>query len=597
MEDKLAALPDKPGVYIMKNRNKRIIYVGKAISLKKRVRSYFTGEKDIKTRILVENIADIEFIITSNEQEALLLENNLIKQWKPRFNINLKDGKTYPVIRITNEPYPRIFRTRRIVLDGSLYYGPYPNSNQVDIYLHILEGIYPLRKCKGHALKKRTSPCLYYHIHRCNAACCGYISQEEYREEVNKIRKLLSGNSRELIVEYEKKMAEASQAQEYEKAAGLRDQLFAIKHFSETQKIVDFKQEARDYIGFYTEEIQGAFIILQMRDGKLIGREIFRTEIYAKPEEALVQFFLQYYGQINIIPERIFLPLEVDISQLEYFLSKNAEKDKKVKVIIPKRGRHLKLIIMANENARAAVKEQALSEKDNKAVEQLQNLLELKSPPKRIEGFDISHLAGKNMVGSMVSFFNGRPDKKAYRYFRIKSLQNRQIDDYEALRESVARRYTRVLNENLERPDLILIDGGKGQLHAALEILKALGLDDIPVISLAKKHEEIFRVDAEEPLMAEKSHPGLRLLQAVRDESHRFGIKLNRQLSQKELATSVFEHIKGIGKKKSRDLIVKYGSVENILKDTPENIAVMAGINEETARELINYLKQIVTSS
>jgi len=590
---KLTQLPDNPGVYLMKNKQKRIIYVGKAISLKKRVRSYFSGEKDIKTRILVSNIDDIEFIVTSNEQEALILENNLIKQWKPRYNINLKDGKTYPVIRITHETFPRIFRTRRIILDGSFYFGPYSNVNQVEIYLKIIEGLYPLRKCKDRDKpKKRTHPCLYYHIHRCKGPCCAYISKEDYAEDVNKIRKLLSGHSKELAADFEKKMQDASAALEFEKAVVFRDQFQAIRQFGEVQRIVDFKAEARDYIGFYAEDIQAAFIILQMRDGKLTGREIFHTEIYNTPDEALIQFFLQYYGQINIIPAQIYLPLGVAIDQLNYFMEKQLEK--KVKIFFPKKGKHLRLITMANENARVDIQKQAPGEKVQKRLEQLQSVLGLRSLPRRIEGFDISHLAGKHMVGAMVSFHDGQPDKKCYRYFKIKTLASGQIDDFEAIREAVARRYTRVLNDNLERPDLILIDGGKGQLHAASEILKALSFEDIPVIGLAKRNEEIFTVHTNAPIIIDKTNPALQLLQAVRDESHRFGIKLNRRLTLKETATSIFEGIKGIGKKKSRELLIKYGSLENILKDKPENIAKVAGINEETTTALINLIRTLI---
>jgi excinuclease ABC subunit C len=591
LKDKISTFPDNPGVYLMKNKQKKIIYVGKAKSIRKRVRSYFSGEKDIKTRILVENIHDIEIIVTSTEQEAFLLENNLIKQWRPKFNINLKDGKSYPVIRLTKESFPRVFRTRRIIFDGSEYYGPYPSTNQVDLYLKVIEKHYPLRKCRDRDKpKKRETPCLYYHIHRCKAPCCGYITREEYGEDVARIKKLLSGKTKELTGELEKEMLEASKELNFERAAIFRDQISAITGISENQKVVDFKQEDRDYIGFFAEENFASFIIFQMRAGNLTGRERFRTEIYSPPDEAVAQFFIQYYGQIHFVPRYIYLPMEADRSSLEYFIER--ELKKKVNLVVPKKGNHAKLVKLATDNAREDMRERIVREKDRQVVEALKKALDLPRLPKRIEGFDISHLAGKNMIGAMVSFQYGRPDKSNYRYFKIKSLDPGQIDDFEAMREVIARRYTRVLNENLEPPDLILIDGGKGQLGAAHEILQSLGMEDQPVIGLAKKNEEVFKVGEKAPVIIERHNPALRLLQAVRDESHRFGITLNRKLSRKDLSRSIFENVKGIGEKKSRELIKTFGSADKLLQISAEEIALAIKVKREVAEELLRYLKQ-----
>ncbi len=588
LRSRVKDLADKPGVYLMKNRAGKIIYIGKARSIGKRVRSYFSGSKDIKTRILMQNAADIETIITRNEYEALILENNLIKQWKPRFNINLKDGKSYPAIRITNEEFPRIFRTRRIIFDGSDYFGPFPHAAQLDYYLNLIEKLFPLRKCRG-PLKKRKYPCLYYHIGRCPAPCCGNIDTDEYNLQVDRIKKLLSGQTKELRKSLAAQMESAAESRLFEQAAVLRDQINVIKEFSEGQHVMDHIRLSRDYLGYSTDDNLCSFVVLQMRNGSLVGKKQFRTEIYSDDEEALNQFIIQYYSNTQNPPSNLYLPESTEVNNLSSYLSEIL--DSKIRILIPQRGRHRKLIAMAEENAREDILERSKEKEYRGNLEKLKTALEIKKLPRRIEGFDIAHLSGQDSVGSMVSFFDGRPEKSSYRIFKLRTLKGK-IDDYEAMREIIARRYTRVLNENLKKPDLILVDGGKGQVRAAAEILDSLGLSDIPLAGLAKVNEEIFLRQSDWPILLEEGAPALRVLQYVRNESHRFATGFHKKLRAKRLDKLMLEDIKGIGKKRSRTLLRVFGSLEEIMKSSPEDLVKQAGIPMSASGVLIRHLKE-----
>ncbi len=588
LKPKYHSLPDKPGVYLMKNAAKRIIYIGKAKSLKKRVQSYFTGIKDIKTKILMDNVDDVETIITRSDYEALLLENNLIKQWKPRFNIDLKDGKSYPVIRITAEPYPRVFRTRRIFFDGSQYFGPYPHATQLDLYLKLIEKLFPLRKCRGR-LKKRDYPCLYYHIGRCSAPCCGRIDRREYNQMVDQIRDLLSGKTDSLIADLIAQRDKAAENLDFERAALIRDQINTIIEFSQGQQIIDRRSQARDYIGYAAHDTLCSFVILKMREGSLAGRETFRTEVYSETQEALNQFVIQYYSKKQNPPGRIYLRGTREIKSLSVYLSESLSKT--VSIVFRPRGDDAKILDMAEENAREDLTAWDREEEDVAKLANVKEALGLKGVPKRIEGFDISHLAGKHTVASMVSFYNGRPDKSSYRYFKIRSLKGK-VDDYEAMREVIARRYTRVLNENLERPDLILVDGGKGQVSAAQSILESLGLSNLPLIGLAKEREEIFKPDSSEPIVLPEGSASLRIIQAVRDESHRFATGFHKRLRDAQMTQSILEEITGIGKRRSQRLLRAFGSLDAILNSSPEELMKEAGVTRDTAASLIEYLRQ-----
>ncbi len=595
--------PDRPGVYIWKDAENVPIYVGKARSLRNRLRSYFTGGKDIKTRFLLDRAADVELIVTATEYEALLLENNLIKRWRPKYNITLKDGKTYPVIRITADTFPRVFRTRRIVFDGSEYFGPYPKPQQIDTYLRLIEKYFPLRRCRG-PLKSRTAPCLNYHMGRCSAPCAGKIDREGYARIVEEVRALLSGRSRELVRDLKEKMKEASEAREFERAAVLRDQVAAIEEVSEGQSVERLEGGDRDYVAHVagpTMPVPGAgdaaatadaaapggatIVVLQVRGGKLIGKEVFRIGEWGPEEESFSQFLADHYAGVRTFPEEVLVDVPVDEESLGEYLRGLAGRP--IAVRMPQRGRHAEMIALARENAREELARAARSVEKDAALERLARDLGLEHPPRRIEGFDVAHLEGQDTVASLVSFLDGRPDRKQYRIFNIRSLGSGKVDDFESIREAVARRYTKVLNDGLERPDLVLIDGGKGQLSAAVGVLEGLGLVGIPVAGLAKKKEEVYVPGREEPLVIDGDSPGLRILQAVRDESHRFATTRHKLKRGKRVSLSLLEGVPGIGSARSRRLMEAFGSLDKVLEATPEEIAAKAGMPREIAARLL----------
>ncbi|MBB6482311.1 excinuclease ABC subunit UvrC [Spirochaeta isovalerica] len=579
--------PSSPGIYIMKNKSKEIIYVGKARNLKNRVGSYFNSGKDIKTSFLVSQIYTIEYTVTENEYEALLLENNLIKQWKPRFNIDLKDGKSYPVIRITGHEYPRVFRTRSIVEDGSSYFGPFPDVKSIDRYMELIDKLFPLRKCKG-TLKKREAPCLYYHIKRCPAPCVDYISLEEYKSRVRKVRSLLSGKTVMLEKELKKEMGDASAELNFEKAAEIRDVLLAIEKLNMEQRIVDFDERSRDYIGTAYSGNDYSFAVMQMRGGRLLGRDIFRSSYAGDPEDALTEFVLQYYGTgRKELPETLFLS-HTDVPLLKDFFRIEKGRDNLIRPAEDKRDQSV--MKMAEDNALIDLDKLMMEKGNIPALEELQLLLNLPVLPRRIEGFDIAQLNGQFTVASLVSFKDGNPDKKNYRRLKMKSLDGK-IDDYKSIAEAVSRRYTRVINEDLERPDLILIDGGKGQVNAAHSVLKALNLD-IPLAGLAKKEELIFMPGFDKPVDLPEGNPALRVLQYVRDETHRFATGYNKTLRKSRLTLSSLESVPGIGQKRSTKLLKAYGSLQGIYEQKSEDIASTAGVSQDVAETLKSYLSE-----
>jgi excinuclease ABC subunit C len=644
--NKIKQLPNKPGIYLMKDSAGVVLYVGKAKELKKRVQSYFSKDKDIKTEVLAGKIADIEVIITGNEMQALIAENNLIKEHQPKYNINLKDGKTYPVIRITADKFPRIFRTRRLVFDGSAYFGPFPRAEEIDTYLALIEKLFALRKCRG-PLKKRAHPCIYYHIGRCGAPCAGLISQEDYARIAEKIKKLLRGDAEGLIRELARKMKRAADDLEYEKAALFRDQYNAVRHIAQLQKLALDKGAISDYVGMAIKDKFASFVVLKVRAGKVLGKEVFKTRVYSSQEEAIDQFVFQYYAQVRELPRAVFLPHSAQqelVRALEESLmygeegmdeaqgsaaesSGNAKTGKtkepgpespaaaaadalaadeadvptpaddragqhpkisgrpRIKVAVPMRGRHAAMMKMAVMNA-----EQDLRITSLDSLVELKIALGLPDIPVRIEGFDIAHLGGSHMVASMVCFINGRSEKSAYRKFKIKTLDG-AVDDYEAMREVVARRYSRVLNENMPLPDLILIDGGKGQLNAALAVLHTLDLETVPVAGLAKREEELFLPKRQNPIVLSRDSLALKVLQAVRDESHRFATTFHKKLRRKKAVVSLLEKFDGIGKAKARMLLAAFGSLAAIADAPAVELARVARISREKAEVLHEGLK------
>lgn len=576
----------------MRDAENTVIYVGKAKNLRNRVRSYFSGTKDAKTAVLVQRVANIEHVVCSNEYEALLLENNLIKEWRPRYNINLKDGKSYPVIRITNEEYPRVFRTRRITDDGSSYYGPYAGVYHLDRYLDLIEQVFPLRKCRG-PIKKREHPCLYYHIGRCAAVCAGRTSLQEYQERVASIKQLLSGEVDELVAGIQAKMETASAEQRFEEAAKHRDNLQAIRALHSEQQVVDFDPDVRDYIAFYEQPNSVAFTLFRMRGGKLLATELFHTDAMGDTAELVEQLVMQYYTDNPNIPERLFIGTEASVvaaiaDNLSAFF--RDELGAEVQIAAPNERRDISIVRFAEENARRDY-EKRMKERGNvPALTELQQLLGLPTPPMRIEGFDIAQLSGKHTVASMVSFHRGVPDKRNYRHFHIKTLDG-QIDDFAAMREAVARRYSRLINEERPLPDLILIDGGKGQVGAAASVLEALDAS-IPIVGLAKREEEIFRVGDSEPIRLPDGSPPLTVLQQVRDEAHRFATTLNQTLRTKEVTKSPLERVNGVGPAKSRRLLTTFGSLDAISRADANVIAAEAHVSLNVAEAIMSVARE-----
>jgi len=586
LQNQIRDFPLQPGVYLMKDDHKKIIYIGKAVNLRNRVRSYFSGEKDIKTRTLVRQIHSIDHIVTASEYEALLLENNLIKKWNPRYNINLKDGKSYPVIRITAEEYPRIFRTRAVVNDKSQYFGPYPDVKILDETLSLIKKILPLRRCR--TLTKRESPCLYYHMGKCSGPCAGLISREDYRSLVNKARSILTGRTAGLEKDLMKELRAYSDSLEFEKAAEIRDILIALEKLQSEQKVEDFEEESRDYIGVDSSGNYYSFAIIQMRNGKLLGKESFRSEYYGTEEEALQEFLLRYYGSPEKdFPARTFINLK-DRHLIQDYLSREVPGASAMTLELPVTKRDQAVMNMAVENARMDLARKLQDLGNIPALEDLQNVLNLKKLPRRIEGFDIAQLDGHFTVASLISFKDGNPDRKNYRHFNIRSLDG-GIDDFKAISEAVARRYSRLMNEKKELPDLILIDGGKGQVSSAVSVLEALGLK-IPLIGLAKKEELIYIPGQKDPIDLPEGDRALRVLQHVRDETHRFATSHNQKLRKKQLSLSSLENIPGIGPARSRKLLTGFGSMENLYAAAVDEISRTAGVSMEAAEMIKEYL-------
>ena len=603
-------LPRAPGVYLLKDRKGAVLYVGKSKNLRARVATYFqsgagTG-RDIKTEVMASKVADFEVIVTRSEFEALLLENTLIKDRKPRYNINLKDGKSYPVIRLTNEQFPKAFRTRTMVLDGSEYFGPFPKVNQIDIYLALIDKLFPLRK-RGTVFKERDQPCLNFHIGRCAAPCVGNIDPEEYQQRVAAVRKLLTGKSADLLRELRARMEREATALRFEKAAALRDQIRAISEVTDSdQNVVDFSREARDYVGCHRDGDHYTVALFQFRHGQLLGKERFRLLDSAPPEEVMPSFLLQFYAGVQTRPRTVFVRLPEAAAQvlqnaLDQALSAPAEaaphgrRPARLEVRVPQRGKHVRFLRMAEHNAlvewESGEKKRAGRDARFQVLDELRDALQLDAVPRRIEAFDISHLEGSDAVASLVVFVDGRPEKQSYRHFRLRSLDGK-VDDYAAMREVVARRYTRAVNDNRALPDLVLVDGGKGQVNAASKVLRALELGSVPVAGLAKRNEQVFVPGRSTPVALPDGSAALRLLQAARDESHRFANSFNRRLRGKRVSVSMLEAVHGIGRVRSRRLLEAFGSVSAMLAAPPETVAARAGVTRETAATLLAHLGQ-----
>ena len=580
LRDSARNTPMEPGVYIWRDGESRIIYVGKARILRNRLNSYFGGSKDVKTAALIRHGRSIETIIVSNEYEALLLENTLIKQHNPKYNISLKDGKTYPVVRITAGPFPRVFSTRHIVQDGSLYFGPFANVQALNRTLAMIEKLFPLRKCR--TLKKRESPCMYHHINRCLAPCCGRVEEAAYESHIERVQKLLAGENSALVLELTEQMHEAARALKFEEAADLRNVIQAVESLAENNSVEDMDPESRDYIAWALDGIFTCFSVLSMRGGRMTGHELFSSRSAAEEHESLESFIVAYYSPDRPPPPRIYLGAFSPNTALNQFFFEHFGFSPEL--VSPAAGekRHLAALALARQNAQEELRRRMRERGAGPAMDELRRLLGLKNRPERIEGFDVSHLDGKYQVASLVSFKNGLPDRKNYRRFKLRTLQG-QIDDFAAIKEAVQRRYSRLVREGQELPDLVLVDGGLGQVNSAAAVFEELGID-CDLAGLAKRDEELWLPKAREPIKLSRRAEALKLLQHVRDESHRFATRHNLLLRSKELYLPVLESIEGIGPKRAAALMQHYGNLERIAATEPEDLAESCRISLTAAR-------------
>ena len=589
--EKLKLLPDSPGVYIMKDAQGKIIYVGKAIILKNRVRQYFQSNKNHspKVRAMVAKIADFETILTGSEVEALILECNLIKKHRPRYNISLKDDKTYPYVKVTlQEKYPRVYITRRVLKDGARYFGPYTAAGAVHESLKLLRKLFPLRSCKNMNVDR---PCLEHHIKRCLAPCTGQVDRAEYDAMIKAVCLFLEGRTEAVEKDLEARMNEAAGSFRFELAARLRDQLLAVRKIAEKQNIVTGSGD-QDAVGLARSELGVCVQVFFIRSGKMVGREHFMlTGSDEEPDETLLSAFLkQYYHQAAFIPREILLPQELsETSLLESWLAER--KGARVAVICPQRGTKRDIVKMAAGNAEKYLADEAARLKQANAqtmgaVEELGRYLKLPHQPVRMECFDISHIQGSETVASMVVFEGGLPKKSDYRRFKIRSTEGKP-DDFLSMREVTARRYGKLAEEEL--PDLIVIDGGKGQLSSALEIIRGAGHLMVPVVGLAKQFELIFTEGCPEPVELPRHSQALYLVQRIRDEAHRFAITYHRKLRGKRNLVSVLDHIDGIGPKRRKALWGHFGTLARIKAASVEEMAAVDGMNLPAAEAVYNF--------
>jgi excinuclease ABC subunit C len=586
LREKLAVLPDQPGCYLMKDKNGIIIYVGKAKNLKNRVRSYFTGSHDGKTQKLVSEIVDFEYIVTSSNIEALLLEMNLIKKHDPRYNVMLKDDKRYPYIKLTAEKHPRLITTRNIKKDKGKYFGPYPNVYAANETKKLLDRLYPLRKCN--TIPDRV--CLYYHIGQCLAPCVNEVTAEQNQKMIDEITRFLRGGHDEVKRQLKEKMEQAAENLEFERAKEFRDQIQHIETVMEKQKMMDADLVDRDVFAYAYDKGWMCVQVFFVRQGNLIERDVSFFPFYAEPDDEFNSFIGQFYLQKNhIIPKEIFVPHDVDKELLSELLH--------AKVVQPQRGKKKDLVELAKENAKIALSEKfKLIERDEertiKAVENLGKHLNI-TTPHRIEAFDNSNIQGTNPVSAMVVFIDGKMNKKEYRKYNIKTVEG--PDDYASMREVTRRRYSRMLKENGPLPDLILIDGGKGQISAAIDVLEnELGLG-IPVCGLVKddKHRTSHLIigDPVVEIHLPRNSQEFYLLQRIQDEVHRFAISFHRQKRDKRMFHSSLEQIPGVGEKRRKALLRHFGSVKKI-KDASIDDLKDAGLPQNIAEAVVGYYQE-----
>ena len=606
LEDQLKALPAKPGVYLFRGERGEVLYVGKAKSLRPRVRSYFQASADARSTItqLPERVRDIEVIVTDTEVEALHLEQNLVKRHRPPFNVRLRDDKSFPYIAVTVEDdYPRVMFTRERHRRGVVYFGPYANAKKVRETLDVLNRVFPYRPCEGPKPGRHSGiPCLDYHIERCLAPCVGYISKEDYRAIIDSVIEFLSGDTRPIQRELERKMKDAAEGERFEEAARYRNRLFAVRHLVERQAADKRSVGSVDVIGVAADGDRATVQVFPLRDGRLIDRYGFHLENVEGQDTAtlLEAFVIEYYGSAPSMPPQIVVPPDSgDTTVLEEFLSER--RGSRVEVRAPARGEKRRLQELATQNARLALESEVLQVERKRvrrveALEELREALNLESLPLRIECYDVSNIQGESVVGSMVVFQDAMPKKAHYRKFGVRSLDGQ--DDYAALAEVIARRFARLQDATSEEydesfaatPNLVVIDGGKGQLAAALQAMQAYDLPRVAVISLAKRIEEVFVPGESEPIVLDRNSPGLHLLQRVRDEAHRFALDFHRQRRQAKARESIFDTLQGVGPARRRALLRHFGSAERFLAASQEELEGVPGIPARTARAIYAQL-------
>lgn len=586
IKQKLGVLPMEPGCYLMKDRQNQVIYVGKAKKLRNRVRSYFTGAHDTKTTRLVREIVDFEYIVTSSETESLLLELNLIKKYQPRYNILLKDDKSYPFIKITKERHPKLIVTRTVRKGSGKYFGPYPNAYSAHETKKLLDRIYPFRKCD----KMPDRLCLYYHIGQCLGPCVYPVQQNEYERMTKEITEFLNGEDKTILKNLEEKMIRASENLEFEQAKDYRDLIQHVNNLTKKQKIMSVDQTVRDVFGYHVAKGWMCIQVFFIRQGNLIEREATMFPLQQTPEEEFYTFIGQFY-QLNqhFLPKEVHIPKQLDVEMVHSVVDTN--------IVTPQRGQKKQLVDMANKNARISLENKfELIARDEsrtvKAIEQLGDAMGIQTPI-RIEAFDNSNIQGVDPVSAMVSFVDGRPDKKGYRKYKIKSVEG--PDDYKSMQEAVRRRYTRVLNEGLPLPDLIIVDGGKGHMSSVADVLEnELGLD-IPIAGLAKndKHQtsELLYGETAQVVPLKKNSQAFYLLQRIQDEVHRFAITFHRQTRQKTGLRSILDQVEGIGPKRKTKLLRTFGSIKKMREASVETLQE-AGLPKKTAEVLFKTLQE-----
>lgn len=591
VREKVHRLPTQPGVYLWKDRNGKIIYVGKAVNLRNRVTSYIRHDSNRAPKVaaMIRHAYDLETIVVATEMEAFILENTLIKKYHPHYNIMLRDDKTYPYIKVTlQEDYPRIFMTRRVYRDGARYFGPFADSTAVHRVLKLLQRAYHIRSCR---VMPNDRPCLQYHLHHCEAPCVHYISKAAYREQVAQAVALLEGRDKATAKELQEKMEQAAENLEFEKAALYRDQIQAIAVIQQPQNIVNTEGGDLDVIGWAQAAGQTCVQIYTIRQGKLLGRQSFSLENGGEEEaaELMEAVINQYYTPEAFIPAEIVLTAVNDKEACERHLRQ--QKGQKVSLVIPQRGTKKQLLEMACDNAAELLAQKRLqwqhdADKTSGAVEGLARILNLPYLPERMECFDISHTQGIETVASMVVFEHGRPAKKEYRRFKLKTVQGKP-DDFKSMAEIMARRYG---EKDWPVPDLIVIDGGKGQLHAALPVIREAGCE-APVISLAKRIEEVFVEGRDDSIILSHHTPELQLLQAIRDEAHRFAITYHRHLRGKRSLVSILDHIEGIGPKRRKALWSAFKNLSEMKAASVAELAAVPGMNQKAAENVYAFFR------